>query len=174
MKKIAFLFLVAACAAATSCKDKDNDNRYMDNQTFVTEGSSSNQFEIQAGALASARASNADVKAFGAHMVSDHSAVGQEMTTLVQQKGWMMPTALLQKHQAKVDSLSALNGAEFDKKFMDMMVLSHREAIDLFDRASDDNDGVADQDLRNFAGNKLPALRMHLDHATTLRGQVQR
>ncbi|PST82747.1 hypothetical protein C7T94_08835 [Pedobacter yulinensis] len=168
MKKIAFYFLVAAtCAAAVSCK-KDNDDRFKDNQTFVNEASSSNQFEIQAGALASTRATNAEVKSFGVHMVTDHGAVGQEMATLVQQKGWSMPADLLPKHKSKIDSLSALSGAAFDKKFMTMMVMSHKEAIDLFSRASDNESGVRDPDLRNFAGAKLPALRMHLEHATSL------
>lgn len=164
--------MVVLFAAVTlqACSDDDDEIR-MDNQAFVTEAASSNMFEIEAGELAVVRGEHVDVKAFGAMMVADHGATGIQMRALVDDKGWTMPNDLLSKHQQRLNELESLNGAEFDRRFAEMMVVSHEEAVDLFEKASGNN-GVTDGDLKRFAGEKVPALKQHLEEAEDMRAEV--
>jgi putative membrane protein len=152
-----------------SCK-KDN-NYQMANQGYVTQASSSNMFEIAAANLAIQIGVHADVKAFGNHMITDHGKAATEMSTLASQKGLSIPTTMLEKHQAKLNTLAGLSGTAFDKQYAAMMVASHMETITLFQEASSDI-GVPDGDLRSFASAKLPTLTMHLEDAQKLQTTV--
>jgi putative membrane protein len=174
--KIRTLFVATALALSgglVSCDDDDNPDRRMDNQMFVSEASSSNMLEIEAGRLAVSKGQREAVRMYGQHMVEDHTAVGTEMKNLAPQKGWTVPTELLQKHRNQLADLQAATTNEFDRKFAQLMVDSHEEAVDLFSDAAENDDGVADVDLRNFAASKLPALRRHLEEAKELREDVQ-
>jgi len=75
------------------------------------------------------------------------------------------------KEQEMLDDLMALEGAAFDREFARKMVLSHQEAVSLFERASGP-DGVVDDDLREWASGKLPTLRAHLEDAQELDAQI--
>jgi putative membrane protein len=162
---VAFLVFVSL----VSCKKEKNYQ--MANQHFVTQASSGNMFEIAAGNLAMQKGVNAEVKAYGTHMVTDHSAAATEMATMANRKGWTVPAAMIEKHQAKLNMLAGLSGTEFDKQYTDMMVTSHMETIGLFQEASS-NIGVPDDELRGFAAGKLPTLNEHLQHAQQLKTQV--
>lgn len=155
-----------------ACKKDNDDNYQMDNQSFVTQASSSNNFEVQAGAIAVAKAQNAAVKHYGEHMVTDHTAVGNEMKSLATAKGWVIDATLQPKEQANLQKLNSLDAASFDREFMQIMVVSHQDAITLFSNAAGDM-GVFDPDLRAFAGAKLPSLKAHLEDAIELQAQVK-
>ena len=154
----------------TSCH-KDDPLYAMSNQDFVTQASSGNMFEIAAGNLALHNTTNTDIQAFGNHMITDHGAAATEMATLASHKGWAIPTAMLQKDQANLSTLSSLNGTAFDQQFAAMMVTSHQQTIDLFKRAAAEH-GVPDADLRSFASGKLPTLNAHLQEAEQLQANV--
>lgn len=168
-KILCCLAFLAIVGATTSCK-KDN-NYTMDNQDFVTQASSANMFEIAAGNLAVNNSADADVKAFGNHMIADHGQTAIEMAALASSKGWTIPTSMLQKHQNDLNTLASLSGTAFNKQFAAMMVTSHQQTIDLFERAAGNN-GVRDGELRGFASGKLPHLREHLQGALQLQAKV--
>jgi len=170
MKKRMTSALLSMCLFVTvfqSCSKDDQDNYQMDNQSFVTQASSSNNFEIAAGGLAVLKGQDAAIKHYGEHMVNDHGAVGNEMKTLANSKGWNVPVTLAEKEQANLNLLAAANGAAFYKEFARIMVVSHQDAINLFTMASGET-GVFDADLRAFAGSKLPSLTNHLKDAQAL------
>jgi putative membrane protein len=175
MKKLKLILvavgMTALFASMQSCKSDDNDNYQMDNQTFVNQAASSNNFEVAAGTLATSKSQNTLVQQYGAHMVTEHTAVGKDMASLASSKGYNVPTTLQAKEQTNINALSNLSGAEFDAQFVNMMIVSHQDAIALFQDASGSR-GVNDADLRNFAANKLPALQEHLKDAQALKTQV--
>lgn len=175
MKKLKLILLTVAStaffASMQSCKSDDNDNYQMDNQTFVNQAASSNNFEIAAGTLATTKSQNSLVQQYGAHMVTEHTAVGTDMASIAGSKGYNVPTTFQAKEQTNINALSNLSGPEFDAQFVNMMIVSHQDAITLFQDASGSR-GVSDGDLRNFAANKLPSLKAHLQDAQTLKTQV--
>jgi putative membrane protein len=163
---------IALCTALSfqSCSD-DDDDYSMSNQQFVTQASSSNNFEVMAGNMAVSKGVNVTVKEFGQHMIDDHSAAGNELQILATQKNWTIPSQLAPKELANQQVLSTLSGAAFDKEFARLMVISHQDAVSLFEEAAQER-GVPDGDLRNFAASKLPNLKMHLQGAVALKATV--
>lgn len=174
MKKLAILCAIAFSSVCLlpSCSDDEDDDVMMTNQEFVTKASSSNSFEVMSGGLATQKGMNPLVTAFGAHMVADHTTASQELATLSQKKGWTISPNLLKPHQDNYNMLTPLTGAAFDKKFAELMVLSHEEAVSLFRSASASN-GVPDADLRSWAAGKLPKLEQHLKEAKDLNAAVK-
>lgn len=164
------MLLLGGVLLFQSCDDDDdNDSAVMDRRTFVTQASSSNTLEIQAGQQAQQKGAAAAVRAYGELMVTEHTATGNELADLASQKSLTVSTQLLAPHQQQLGVLTPLTGDAFDDAFADLMVASHQEAVNLFDQASQQ---VDDQDLRAWAAAKLPALRTHLQGAQALKAAV--
>jgi putative membrane protein len=115
--------------------------------------------EVELGKLAAQKASSADVKNFGQHMVDDHSKANDQLTQLATQKGVTLPTAVstMQKHD--MDKLSKLSGAAFDSAYVSMMVKDHKKDIADFQKESKSG---KDSDLKSWAATTLPTLQDHL------------
>jgi hypothetical protein len=60
--------------------------------------------------------------------LTEHSKANEELTPIAQQLGVQAPAQLDETHQAIADRLSKLQGAEFDKAFMKVMVQAHQDA----------------------------------------------
>jgi putative membrane protein len=120
--------------------------------------------EVEMGKLAQENASNPRVKNFGDMMVKDHSAANDDLKTVARKKNVTLP-ADIGKHQQHKDDLSKKKGADFDKAYMKMMVDDHKEDIDAFEKAANSS---TDPDVKNFASEKLPILRKHLDSAKAI------
>ena len=163
------MVLLGSSVAFTSCND--DDDYMMENQTFVTQASSSNNLEIQAGTLAMEQSSDTEVHHYGEHMVTDHGTAGEELMALASDNEWQIPQNLLTAHQNMLNELVPLSGDQFDKAFMRIMVQSHQEAVALFEQASRNN-GVKDNELRAWAADKLPVLRGHLQDAIELQQDI--
>jgi putative membrane protein len=100
-----------------------------DAQAFVNDMTIAGLAEVQLGKIATERAANADVKAFGQMMVDDHTEAGNELKQVAMQLKLQQPAQLEQKHKDLVDKLSKLQGAEFDREYMNAMVQGHQEVL---------------------------------------------
>jgi putative membrane protein len=100
-----------------------------DAQGFVNEMTIAGLTEVQLGKIATERAASGDVKAFGQMMVKDHSQGGDELKKVASQLKIEPPTQLDQKHKDLVDRLSKLQGAEFDREYINTMVQGHQEVL---------------------------------------------
>ena len=97
--------------------------------TFVHDLAMASMAEVELGQFASQHASNPDVKSFGDMMVKDHTKANDELKPIAQKLNVTMPTALDAKHKALYDRLSKLQGAAFDKAYIDAMVTGHQEVL---------------------------------------------
>ena len=100
-----------------------------DAQGFIQAMTIAGLTEVQLGKIATERAVSADVKAFGQMMVKDHSQAGDELKQVASQLKIQPPTQLDQKHKDLVDKLSKLQGAEFDREYINAMVQGHQEVL---------------------------------------------
>jgi putative membrane protein len=132
---------------------------------FFERGASANMLEVELGNLAQAKGTAADVKAFGARMVTDHTKKIDEMKALAAKKEVTLPTALLPQHQQTLDRLSGLSGAEFDEGYIDFMVRAHRDMETLLRNTAEQ---TADNDIRTFANDTLKGVQDHYAHAQKL------
>jgi putative membrane protein len=134
-------------------------------QTFVQKAVVGGLAEVQLGKMAAEHAASPDVKQFGQRMIKDHEQANQELIAVVEKKGIPVPTALDSKHQKEADRLAKLQGAAFDRAYIQHMVKDHEEDVKLF---STEAKNGKDPDLKRFAAQTLPTLETHLTMARNL------
>jgi len=181
MKKISLclfllMFLFAACDNRSGQGDgndtlrigPDNSNSVGIDTTgeaggdFTMEAASAGLMEVELGNLAQQKASSAEVKRFGSRMVTDHSKANNELKQIAQQNNIVLPDSMMDKHRDMVQDLRELNGTEFDKEYMSMMVQDHQEDVNKFEQASKDD---PNSPVGQWAAKTLPVLREHLSLA---------
>ena len=148
-----------AASATASSSGGTVSNLSAADKDFVMKAAIGGMAEVQMGQTASQKGQNADVKAFGTRMVSDHSKANDELKQLASTKGVAVPSDVDAKHQKTADEIAAKNGKDFDKAYMTDMVKDHEEDVKEFERASR---SANDADLKNWASKMLPTLREHL------------
>jgi len=154
---------VAACAAASAQTPNDAQIAAI----VVT----ANQVDIDAGKLAESKASNPQVKAFGKQMVTDHTGVNKQATDLVTKLGVKPednPTAesLNSGGADNVKHLETLNGAAFDKAYVDHEVTYHQQVLDALDKTLVPS--AKNEQLKALLVKVRPAFAAHLEHAKHL------
>ena len=158
-----------ASATTTGSMGGAVSNMSEDDKEFVSKAGMGGLAEVQMGNLALQKAANADVKAFGQRMVTDHSKANAELAQFATAKGLALPTELADEHKAGYEHLNGLSGAEFDKAYMEHMVSDHEKDVAEFDKAST---SASDADLKAWAGKTLPTLKEHLELAKTTARKV--
>lgn len=141
----------------TGLKDDDND--------FAVKAANGGMLEMEVARLAREKAQSNDVKEFAAMMLKDHQMANEELKALAGRKNITLPARLGDDEQKHVDELAKLSGAEFDKKYVDLMVDDHEEDVKLFKEVADD---AKDADVKAFAAKTLPKLQQHLERITTI------
>ncbi|MEO8504934.1 MAG: DUF4142 domain-containing protein [Acidobacteriota bacterium] len=130
-----------------------------------------NQVDIDAGQLAAASSTNAEVKKFGELMVTDHTGVNKAATELVTRLGVTPqdnPTAQSLKAggEKNLANLKTLKGAAFDKAYVGQEVAYHQAVIDAIDKTL--IPGSSNAELKALLVKVRPAFIAHLDHAKHL------
>jgi putative membrane protein len=162
MKKAVLLalpFLVAMVSSAYAQGLSSAD------KTFVTKAAKGNFAEVELGKLASQKSHNADVKAFGEQMVTDHSKANDNLKPIADANGVQWPTKLTGESKALYDKLSGLSGAAFDKTYIHAMVQGHEETAKLYETESGK---VKDAQLKSYVDQTLPVVQQHLSHIQSI------
>jgi putative membrane protein len=137
---------------------------------FVMKAAMGGMAEVQMGQMAAAKGANADVKAFGQRMVTDHGKANEELKQYATVKGLALPTEIGEEHKEAADHLSGLSGKEFDKAYMEHMVEDHKKDVAEFEKNST---GATDPDLKAWAAKTLPTLQDHLKQAEATQKKVK-
>jgi putative membrane protein len=130
-----------------------------------------NQVDIDAGQLAKSRANNGDVKAFAELMIRDHTSVNKSATDLVAKlKVTPQDNSTSQSLKSGGDEnlarLETLEGAAFDKAYVDHEVVYHQQVIDALDKTL--IPGATNAELKALLVKVRPAFVAHLEHAKRL------
>jgi putative membrane protein len=140
---------------------------------FIQEHLAMGQSEIALGQLAAEKASHAEVKRFGEMMVQDHRAAGEELrqiqaqlpaNTTAENRG-TAGTDARDEHKDAMEELQGLSGREFDRKYMDLMVEHHEEAVNELERKAENGS----TQVRQWASKTLPKIQQHLERAKTIK-----
>ena len=151
---------------ANDAKEDAGTGQSDDSNEFAVKAANGGMLEVELGRLAQEKAQSKDVKDFGAMMVTDHSKANDEFKAIATLKNITLPATLGEDEQKHVNELAKLSGKEFDKKYVSMMVDDHKEDIDLFKKASEDE--KTDAEIKEFAAKTLPTLQKHLDAITAI------
>ena len=170
MKLLSFI-AAAALVAAGSAFAQGGPNDAQIAHIVVT----ANQVDIDAGKLAESKSKNAEVKAFGKQMVTDHSGVNKQATALVK-KLKVKPEdndtskSLKKGGQENVAALKKLKGAAFDKAYVDHEVAYHEQVLDAIDKVLIPN--AKNAELKGLIEKVRPAFVAHLEHAKMLQSKL--
>jgi putative membrane protein len=134
-----------------------------------------NQIDIDAGKLAKTQSTNAEVKKFADTMVTDHTGVNKSATELVTKLKVTPednPTSqsLKKDADANLKKLKGLNGAAFDKAYVDNEVAYHQAVIDALDKTL--IPGAKNAELKALLVKVRPAFVSHLEHAKHLQSSL--
>jgi putative membrane protein len=165
---------------------------------FVQQAAIGGMAEVQLGQLTEKRAASAKVKQFARMMVRDHTKSNNELKQAAAAQNVTLPTQLDDKHREVMQRLQQLNGAEFDREYMRVMVDGHMEMRDLLDdraerpggaSAGNRSTGAAGTSgttrsgttatagsanrVDQWASKTLPAVEHHLMEAQELSASVQ-
>jgi putative membrane protein len=132
----------------------------VDDKKFVKDAAIGGMTEVELGKLAAQKASSDQVKQFAQKMVNDHSKAGDQLKQLATKQNIQIADGLDSKHQSRVDKLSKLSGADFDKAYVKDQLKDHQS--DVKDFSAEAQNGT-DPNVKAFASSTLPTLQEHLD-----------
>ncbi|MFZ5721226.1 MAG: DUF4142 domain-containing protein [Pseudomonadota bacterium] len=141
----------------------------MSTDAFVSNATESNVYEIEAGKIAQQKAQSAEVKAFGQQMVTDHTAMLNEMRPIITQAGFTPPDELDERRKGMLDNLRAASAAEFDRVYLDQQEAAHEEALTLMRGYGENGDNAA---LKDAAAKAAPKIQAHLDRVNQLKAAL--
>ena len=148
--------------AKFGANENDSVHTNENDAKFLVDAAEINLEEIQLGQLAQSNSSMTEVKDLGKMMETEHASALKDLQALAAKKQISLPASLTNDGQDAYKKLNDKKGMDFDKKYCDMMVKGHKDAIDKFEKASTD---ATDADIKTWATSMLPALRNHLDHS---------
>jgi putative membrane protein len=163
---IAGLLLVAPAAGAQDINDAQIAS------IVVT----ANQVDIDAGQVAAARTTNAEVKKFAQTMVTDHTGVNKSAVDLatklkVTPQDNDTSKALKAGGEKNVATLKTLKGAAFDKAYIDHEVAYHAQVLEALDKTLIPN--AKNAELKALMVKVRPAFVAHLEHAKHLQSTLK-
>ena len=114
--------------SSTGMSNSDS-SQSMKDKMFLRNAAEGGMAEVQLGQLAADKGSSQDVKDFGQKMVTDHTALNNDMAPIAQSMGVTVPKKLNKQHQAEYDKLNGLSGDDFDKEYITAMVKDHHKDL---------------------------------------------
>lgn len=150
-------------------KFEENDNKEDDSQYLVA-AAETDLAEIEIGKLALSKSTDAHVKEFANMLIADHTKALGDLKPFADKRQISLPVSITDKGKEHYNELNKKSGKDFNEKFADMMADGHKDAISKMEDASEK---ASDTEIRTWASNMVPTLKMHLEHAKMLQDQVK-
>ena len=132
--------------------------------------------DIQAAQQALKKSKNKDVRAFAQDMVRDHTAVNKKALALVKKlkvkpEDNSTSQSLSKQAADKRAELGKLNGAAFDKAYIDNEVAYHKTVDDALQNTL--IPGASNSELKDLLTTGLKIFQGHLQHAEQVAGEFK-
>jgi putative membrane protein len=147
-----------------------NKDVMRDASKFLVKWYELGMYELQLSQLAATNGLDADVKNLAATLVKDHRDINTNIQSIASNNNFVLPTNLNIDHQRAIQDITKLNGADFDKKYINTIINAHEESVDSY---KDAYKNLAAGDTKNFAGQALPALEDHLSMAKKVAKRIE-
>jgi putative membrane protein len=135
-----------------------------------------NSADIETGNLAKEKGQHADIKSFANLMISDHTAANQQAQQLAQQAG-LTPAdnatsqQMVTGHQAALQRLQSLSGAQFDSAYIAHEVDFHQNVLNALDQTLIPN--AQNTELRNLLTQVRATVDGHLTRARDIQQNLR-
>jgi putative membrane protein len=146
----------------------------LDDPTIVAIFDAANTADIETGTLAADRGASQEVRQFGAMLARDHKQVRQQGRDLAA-KLHVTPTPPADDQSAKAHAetmakLRSLEGAEFDRAFLEHEYAFHRDVIDAIQKTL--LPAIQNAELKALVVKVAPAFQAHMQMAQQLEKQL--
>lgn len=134
-----------------------------------------NSIDVETARLVESRTTTPAVREFAQTMITDHTAVNEQAAALAERLG-VTPqdndvSQSLQAGAAEAKAqLEGLNGATFDRAYIDREVGYHQAVLDALDQTLIPS--ATNAELRGLLEQVRPAIVAHLDHARALQATL--
>jgi putative membrane protein len=136
---------------------------------FLKKLAEGNLGEVDAGKLASTKASDQEVKDFGEHMVKDHSKNQHELSALAKTYGVELPTSADSEQLATKSKLQSASARSFDSLYIKDQVEDHEKDVRLLENGIQNAQNAS---VREFAQKTLQVVKHHLTMAKQLQAKL--
>lgn len=162
-----FLLIIAGCDDKSSSTDPAVVSE-IDKQ-FLLSAADDALFQVNAGQVAASGTTRKAIQDYGQEMTDDHTKTGQELQKLAADRRIELPTTLSDDRQQQLDSLSMFSGKTLDSLYLGQMIRSQAQAVHLMEVQATAGD---DTGLKQWAANRLPALRQFAEQAKAMRDSL--
>ena len=185
-----FLFLVVAislrCAAAAAislpeCEGPGELDRMAafgfityvkpacDNH-FARKAEDGLMLEAALGERAAERAASADVKRFGEMMAKCNTFAGNRLLEIAKNNDLEVHTDMDREDREPLLHLSKMEGLDFDREYLDQVIKDQEDKVALFEQMANE---ATNPDLRCYARQTIPVLRLHLRMARDIYSRIE-
>ncbi len=133
--------------------------------SFIQMAAQGGMAEVQMGELAQQNSKSRAIKAYGDHMIKEHTPDNDQLKQLATSKGATMPTTLSDEQQKTLDMLKGEKGSKFDHDYLAAQVEGHTAMLSTFQNEAASG---TDPDLKSFASTTTPTVQEHLTEAQKL------
>jgi putative membrane protein len=160
---LAVAALVLCHSAARA--DQEQPEPILDSQ-FLADATTSGNAAVQLSKLAVEQADDAKVKAFAQKQIKERTALNDKIVDAGRGLKFGVDLVLEKEWQTTYDQLSKLQGADFDREYLKLIIDCHDKAVTLFEREAKTGTNA---DLKKVASDSLPKIKEHLKQARALR-----
>ncbi|WP_337176183.1 DUF4142 domain-containing protein [Paludisphaera sp.] len=132
----------------------------VDDALFAAAAAESGALEVAMSRLGAEKATDPELKRFGQMMVDEHTKLNEELATTAAAKNIELPREVGACARFKLQSLSGLSGAEFDKCFAEAQLVAHKEAKAIFEAQAERGQ---DPEVKALAAKGLQHIQRHLE-----------
>jgi putative membrane protein len=138
---------------------------------FVEGAAMGDMYEVEASKIAVQRARSKDVKDFAQMMIDAHSKTTADLKTALAHGTLTvaLPVHFDSRHEGLINDLKGAKAEDFDGRYLSQQTGAHDEAVVLMRGYAKDGDNP---DLKAFATNTMPKVRMHMDMVKMLNEQL--
>ena len=133
----------------------------IDDQVFVPKAMAASRAEVELAELALRKSTDPKVRDFAEKMMRDHTAAQAELAKSATREGIEQPKSIDARHAAAKAELEKLDGNEFDRRYMALMVEDHEETAALYTAKHRTGDG----DVAAISNRLTTVMQGHLDMA---------
>lgn len=175
---VCLIFFLAAASGMTGCnREKGVEAARKDRQpsltqseqAFMVEAAQNDLGEIDMAQIALHNSGTRDVRDFANMIKSDHTNALDDLADLMQASNVQIPRSIPAQTQRDISRMASLQGGEFDREFVNMVVDEHQKTIEMF---RDQQSTTRDADLQKYLEDTLPILEMHLEKAQRLQTKL--
>lgn len=122
---------------------------------FLVKSFESGMFEIQMARLVALKGLNADVKDLELNLLGSYNSITAKITEIATTAGFTLPAAIHADHQKDLNDLDKLAGADFDNKYVALVVADHKAAVNDY---KDAYKNLPESLTKTFASETLPKI----------------